>query len=180
MKFTLSWLKEHLETDATVDAIADKLNAIGLEVEGVENAAEKLAEFRIAKVLSARAILNLQKLIRSVPVGDYVEEYVTRLVRSTRPADPLAPEFVRKMVDFGAGPRAGIFLIQGARAMAAMDGRFSVAIDDVKKVANPVLRHRVSTNFQAQAEGKTSEDVILQLLKTVGEPEIGKYDKRKK
>ncbi len=134
----------------------------------------------IAKVLSARAILNLQKLIRSVPVGDYVEEYVTRLVRSTRPADPLAPEFVRKMVDFGAGPRAGIFLIQGARAMAAMDGRFSVAIDDVKKVAIPVLRHRVSTNFQAQAEGKTSEDVIHQLLKTVGEPEIGKYDKRKK
>jgi MoxR-like ATPase len=134
----------------------------------------------IAKVLSARAILNLQKLIRSVPVGDYVEEYVTRLVRSTRPADPLAPDFVRKMVDFGAGPRAGIFLIQGARAMAAMDGRFSVAVDDVKKVAIPVLRHRVSTNFQAQAEGKSSEDVIHQLLKTVSEPEIGKYDKRKK
>jgi MoxR-like ATPase len=64
--------------------------------------------------------------------------------------------------------------------MAAMDGRFSVAIDDVKKVAIPVLRHRVSTNFQAQAEGKTSEDVIAQLLKVVDDPDIGKYEKRKR
>ena len=84
------------------------------------------------------------------------------------------------MVDWGAGPRAGIFLIQGGKAIAAMDGRFSVAIDDIKKVAIPVLRHRISTNFQAQAEGKTSEDIIQQLLATVGEPEPPKYEKRKK
>lgn len=64
--------------------------------------------------------------------------------------------------------------------MAAMDGRFSVAIDDIKKVAVPVLRHRVSTNFQAQAEGKTSDDVVKKLLETVKEPEVEKYDKRKK
>ncbi len=64
--------------------------------------------------------------------------------------------------------------------MAAMDGRFSVAIDDVKKVAIPVLRHRISTNFQAQAEGKTSEDVIGQLLQVIEDPEIAKYEKRKK
>jgi len=134
----------------------------------------------ITKVLSGRAILNMQKLVRSVPVGDYVKDYVTRLVRATRPLDPTAPEFVKKMVDWGAGPRAGIFLVQGARAMAAMDGRFSVAIDDVKKVAIPVLRHRVSTNFQAQAEGKTSEDVITQLLKVIDDPDVGKYEKRKK
>ena len=134
----------------------------------------------VSKVLSGRAIMNLQKLVRSVPVGDYVKEYVTKLVRSTRPKDPSAPEFVRKMVDWGAGPRAGIFLIQGARAMAAMDGRFSVAIDDVKKVAVPVLRHRVSSNFQAQAEGKSSEDVIMKLLEVVKEPEVEKYEKRKK
>jgi MoxR-like ATPase len=134
----------------------------------------------ITKVLSSRAIVNLQKLVRSVPVGDYVKEYTTRLVRSTRPRDPAAPDFVKKMVDWGAGPRAGIFLIQGARAMAAMDGRFSVAIDDVKKVAVPVLRHRVSTNFQAQAEGKTSDDVVLKLLETVKEPEVEKYEKKKK
>ncbi len=134
----------------------------------------------LTKVLSSKAIVNLQKLIRSVPVGDYVNDYVARLVRATRPRDETAPAFVRKMVDWGAGPRAGQFLIRGAKAMAAMDGRFSVAIDDIKKVAVPVLRHRVSTNFQAQAEGKTSEDVIQQLLATVSEPEPAKYEKRKK
>jgi MoxR-like ATPase len=134
----------------------------------------------VTKVLSGRAILNMQKLVRSVPVGDFVTEYVTKLVRATRPKEGTAPEFVRRMVDWGAGPRAGIFLVHGARAMAAMDGRFSVAIDDVKKVAIPVLRHRVSTNFQAQAEGKTSEDVIQKLLDSIQPPEIGKYDRKRK
>ena len=71
----------------------------------------------------------------------------------TRPKDARAPAFVRELVDWGAGPRAGQFLIHGGKALAAMDGRFSVAIDDIRKVAVPVLRHRVSTNFQAQAEG---------------------------
>ncbi len=134
----------------------------------------------LTKVLSGKAIINMQKLVRSVPVGEYVIDFATRLVRATRPRDPSAPEFVRKMVDWGAGPRAGIFLIQGGKAMAAMDGRFSVAIDDIKKVAIPVLRHRISTNFQAQAEGKTSEDIIQQLLASVGEPEPPKYEKRRK
>jgi MoxR-like ATPase len=134
----------------------------------------------ITKVLSGRAILNMQKLVRSVPVGDYVKDYVTRLVRATRPKDPTAPEVVRKMVDWGAGPRAGQFLIQGGKAVAAMDGRFSVALDDIKRVAIPVLRHRVSTNFQAQAEGKTSEDIVQQLLAVIGEPEVPKYGPRKR
>jgi MoxR-like ATPase len=134
----------------------------------------------LTKVLSGKAIVNMQKLVRSVPVGEYVIDFATRLVRATRPRDPSAPEFVRKMVDWGAGPRAGIFLIQGGKAIAAMDGRFSVAVDDIKKVAIPVLRHRISTNFQAQAEGKTSEDIIQQLLATVGEPEPAKYEKRRK
>jgi MoxR-like ATPase len=134
----------------------------------------------ISKVLSARAIVNLQKLVRSVPAGDYVREYAVRLTRATRPRDPIAPDFIKRMVDWGAGPRAGINLIQGAQAIAAMDGRYSVAVDDIKKVAIPVLRHRISTNFQAQAEGVTTEDVIERLLKTVGEPDIGKYDKKRK
>ena len=134
----------------------------------------------LTKVLSGKEIVNLQKLVRGVPVGDYVRDYVARLVRATRPKDPTAPDFVKKMVDWGAGPRAGIFLIMGGKAMAAMDGRFSVAIDDIKKVAIPVLRHRISTNFQAQAEGRTSEDMITQLLSVVGEPEVAKYDKRKR
>jgi MoxR-like ATPase len=134
----------------------------------------------LTKVLSGRGIVNMQKLVRKVAVGDYVREYVARLVRATRPRSAEAPDFVRKMVDWGAGPRAGIALIEGAKAMAAMDGRFSVAVADVKKVAVPVLRHRISANFQAQAEGKTSEDVIGQLLAVVGEPEPAKYVKPKK
>jgi MoxR-like ATPase len=132
----------------------------------------------LTTVLSGKAIMNLQKLVRSVPVGDYVIDYVTRLVRATRPKDPSSPEFVRKMVDWGAGPRAGQFLIQGGKAMAAMDGRFSVAVDDIRRVAIPVLRHRISTNFQAQAEGKTSEDIVQQLLTAIGDPEVAKYEKR--
>jgi MoxR-like ATPase len=134
----------------------------------------------LTRVLSGKAIVNLQKLVRSVPVGDYVNDYVVRLVRATRPSEPSAPDFVKKMVDWGAGPRAGQFLVKGGQAMAAMDGRFSVAIDDIKKVAIPVLRHRVSTNFQAQAEGKSSEDIIQQLLATFGDPEPPKYDRRKR
>ncbi len=132
----------------------------------------------LTKVLSAKAILNLQKLIHSVPVGDFVKDYIVRLVRATRPADPSAPDFVKKMVDYGAGTRAAIFLAEAGRAFAAMDGRFSVAIDDVKKAAIPVLRHRISTNFQAQAEGKRSEDIIQQLLAHVGEREEKKYVSR--
>lgn len=134
----------------------------------------------LVKVLSAKAITNLQKLVKSVPVGEYVIDYVARLVRATRPKDPTAPPFIKQLVDWGAGPRAGQYLIMGAKAMAAMDGRFSVAIDDVKKVAVPVLRHRIGTNFQAQAEGKTSDDLVEQLLKTVTEPDLPKYVQRKR
>jgi MoxR-like ATPase len=134
----------------------------------------------LTRVLSGKAIVNLQKLVHSVALGDYVKEYIVRLVRASRPGDPSAPEFVKKMVNFGAGTRACIFLGKAGRAFAAMDGRFSVAVDDVKKAAIPVLRHRINTNFQAQAEGKTSEDVIAQLLATVGDPEVQKYEKRRR
>lgn len=131
----------------------------------------------VRKVLSAKAIVNLQKLVNSVAVSQYVIKYVSQLVRSTRPKDKLAPEFIKELVDWGAGPRAGQFLISGGKAMAAMDGRFSVSIDDVKKVALAVLRHRVSTNFQAQAEGMSTEDVIERLLKETPEPAVPKFEK---
>ncbi len=129
----------------------------------------------VSKVLSSRAILNLQKLVGSVAVSEYIIKYVAALVRATRPKDETAPDFVKELVDWGAGPRAGQFLIHGGKALAAMDGRFTVAIEDVQKVAIPVLRHRVSTNFQAQAEGMTTEDVIAKLLEAIAVPEIEKY-----
>ena len=129
----------------------------------------------VEKVLSSKAILNVQKLVGSVAVSEYVIQYVASLVRATRPRDESAPEFVKELVDWGAGPRAGQYLIQGGKAVAAMDGRFSVGIQDVKKVALPVLRHRVGTNFQAQAEGMTTEDVIARLLEEVSTPDIPKF-----
>jgi len=130
----------------------------------------------IRKILSAKAIVNLQKLVFSVAVSQYIVKYVAALVRATRPRDESAPDYVRELVDWGAGPRAGQFLIQGGKALAAMDGRFSVGIEDVKKIAIPVLRHRISTNFQAQAEGMTNEDVINRLLSDIPTPEIPKFE----
>ncbi|MGE0535598.1 MAG: AAA family ATPase [Pirellulales bacterium] len=131
----------------------------------------------VRKVLSGRAIVNLQKLVASVAVSEYIVKYVAALVRATRPADTSAPDYVKELVDWGAGPRAGQFLIQGGKAIAAMDGRFSVALDDVKKIAVPVLRHRISTNFQAQAQGLTTEGVIEKLLAQVPAPEIPKFER---
>ena len=145
------------------------------EEEQILTATTRSDKPEVSKVLSARAILNLQKLVGSVAVSEYIIKYVASLVRATRPKDESAPEFVRELVDWGAGPRAGQFLIHGGKALAAMDGRFTVAIEDVQKVAIPVLRHRVSTNFQAQAEGMTTEDVINRLLETIPVPEIPKY-----
>jgi len=145
------------------------------EEEQILTATTRNEKPEVSKVLSARAILNLQKLVGSVAVSEYIIKYVAALVRATRPKDDSAPEFVQEMVDWGAGPRAGQFLIHGGKALAAMDGRFTVAIEDVQKVAIPVLRHRVSTNFQAQAEGMTTEDVINRLLEVIPVPEIPKY-----
>ncbi len=129
----------------------------------------------VRKVLSSKAILYLQKQINQIEVGPLTINYVARLVRATRPSDESAPKFVRELVDWGAGPRAGQFLIAGGKAMAAMDGRPSVSLSDIRKVAVPVLRHRLSTNFQAQAEGLTSEAVIQRLIDEVPEPTVKKY-----
>jgi MoxR-like ATPase len=148
------------------------------EEERILSATTKGESHELKKVLSGRAIVNLQKLVTSVPISDYVVKYAARIVRATRPADPSAPEFVKELVDWGAGPRAGQNLILGGKAMAAMDGRFNVSLDDIRKVAVPVLRHRISTNFQAQAEGQTTESVIQRLIKEIKEPEVPKYDRR--
>ena len=131
----------------------------------------------IRKVLSAKAILNLQKLVTSVAVSQYIVQYAARLVRATRPKDPSAPQFIRDLIDWGAGPRAGQYLIMGGKALAAMDGRFSVSIEDIQKVCIPVLRHRISANFQAQAEGMTTEDLIQRLIRETPPPVIPKYEK---
>ncbi len=134
----------------------------------------------MTKVLTGERIMAWQKLVRKIEVPGFVIDFIVKLVRATRPKDPTAPDLVKRLVDWGAGPRAGQFLVRAGQAFAAMDGRPSVAIDDVKKGAIPVLRHRVSANFQAQAEGKSSDDIVSELLKVVSEPEPAKYVPRKK
>jgi MoxR-like ATPase len=132
----------------------------------------------LGRVLSSKAIVTIQKIIHTQTlISDKVIDYAVRLVRATRPDDPTAPEFVKRMVDWGAGPRAGIFLQAAGKAFAAMDGRPTVSEDDVQKAAIPVLRHRISTNFQAQAEGKSSDDIVRQLLATVRPAEEERYVK---
>ncbi len=127
-------------------------------------------------VLNDRQILNMQRLVASVPISEFVISYVAKLVRATRPSDPTAPDFVKEMVDWGAGPRAGQFLIMGGKAFAAMEGRYTVSIDDVRRVAVPVLRHRIGCNFAAQAEGVDAVEIVKRLLKSVPEPEPPKYE----
>ncbi len=129
----------------------------------------------VRKVLTAKAIVYLQKQINQIEIGPLTINYVARLVRATRPKSDESPKFVKELIDWGAGPRAGQYLISGAKAMAALDGRPSVSLADVRRVAIPVLRHRISPNFQAQAEGYTSEAIIERLLNEVPEPKIQKY-----
>jgi len=147
------------------------------EEEKILSSTTKGETVELKKVLSGKAIVNLQKLVTSVPISDYAVKYVTRLVRATRPADPQTPQFVKDFIDWGAGPRAGQNLILGGKAMAAMDGRFSVSLDDIRKVAVPVLRHRLSTNFQAQAEGQNTDSIIKRLIAEIREPDVPKYER---
>ena len=130
----------------------------------------------IRKVLSAKSILYLQRQIGQIEVAPLTVNYVARLVRATRPSDGSSPKFIQDLVDWGAGPRAGQNLIAGGKAVAAMDGRPSVSLDDIRKVAVPVLRHRISTNFQAQAEGLSTENIIARLMDEVPEPTVPKYE----
>jgi MoxR-like ATPase len=131
---------------------------------------------RLESVLSGQQILDCQDLVQEIVASPYVVRYATSLIRASRPVSDTAPEFVRKMVDWGAGPRAGQHMILGAKAMAAMDGRFNVAIGDIQEVAVPVLRHRIACNFQAQAEGVDSVSIVRMLLDEIPEPDVQKYE----
>jgi len=123
-------------------------------------------EASLERVLSGADILELQKLIRRVPAGEHVVRYAVRLARATR-SGPDAPEFVRQWVSWGAGPRASQYLVLGAKTRAVLRGRFAPGIEDVRAVAPAVLRHRIVTNFTAEAEGVKPERIIQELLTSV-------------
>jgi len=117
--------------------------------------------------LNAEEIIRLQAVVKRVPVGDHVIDFAARLARATRPKSDEAPEFVKEMVSWGAGPRAGISLISAAKAHAVLRGRFHATTADVAAVAKPVLRHRVITTFNAEAAGITSDEIIRRLVETL-------------
>jgi MoxR-like ATPase len=125
------------------------------------------ADVEIERVLSAEQIIKLQDLVRRVPVGDHVYEYALALVRATRPSESGASDFVRHWLSWGAGPRAGQFLILAAKARALMLGRMHVMLEDIEAAAAPVLRHRLVPNFNAEAEGVTVEQIIDKILSLV-------------
>lgn len=117
--------------------------------------------------LTGAQILALQEVVRRVPVAEHVYVYARDLVRATRPSEEEAPKFVREYISWGAGPRAGQYLVIGAKARAILEGRFHVSTEDVKAVAHPVLRHRIVTTFHADSEHVTADDVIDMLLKKI-------------
>jgi MoxR-like ATPase len=129
-------------------------------------------------VLEGAEVLRLQGIVRQMPVSEHVVEYAVRLVRATRPGGGEAAEFIREWLTWGAGPRGAQYLVLGAKARAVLHGRYNVNCDDVRAVALPVLRHRLFTNFHADAEGVKSDDIVRRLVETVGEPSAEEYRRR--
>jgi MoxR-like ATPase len=127
----------------------------------------------VSPVVNAEGVLALQRLVRDVAVADDLLRYTAALVRATRPADDGAPDEVRNWVRWGAGPRAGQSLIVAAKARALLDGRLHVAPADIRRLAAPVLRHRVLVNFHAEADGIRADDVVELVLNRVQPPRGG-------
>jgi len=125
-------------------------------------------------ILSAADILHVQKVLRKLPVSDHVVDYAVSLARATRPKEPNVPAFINDWLTWGAGPRAAQYLVLGAKANALLNGRLNVSCDDVRRVAKPVLRHRLFTNFNADAEGIGPDQVVDRLLQVV--PEAGSHE----
>ena len=121
-------------------------------------------EGEVKALMDADDILQLQEIVKRVPVGDHVIDFAADIARATRPNAGEAPEFVKEMVGWGAGPRAGIALVSAAKAHAVLRGRFHATTQDVAAVAHPVLRHRVLTTFNAEASGVTSDSIVEMLL----------------
>lgn len=121
-------------------------------------------EATINALFNAEEILAVQHLVRRIPVPNNVVEYAVKLVNSTRPGTPTSSEYINQYLDWGAGPRASQNLVMGAKAHAAVGGKFSPDIEDVQAVAMGILRHRIIKNYKAEAEGISEEDIINQLL----------------
>jgi MoxR-like ATPase len=121
----------------------------------------------IERVVSATELLEMQDVVRKVPVADYVIRYAMKFTRATRKEKGQVPDFIRDYVTWGAGPRASQYLVLAAKARAVLRGRFHVSCDDVRAVAAPVLRHRIITNFNAEADGVKPDDIVRRLIDVI-------------
>ena len=120
---------------------------------------------QLNKILSGKDLILYQDLVRYVPIADNVVEYVVKLVAKSRPKNPNAPDYVKKYISYGAGPRASQYLVLGAKVRALLDGRFTPSIEDIRALATSVLRHRLVMNFNAEAEGVSTIELIEKLTK---------------
>lgn len=136
------------------------------ELQIVENTTG-VSDIEITPQLDARQIIELQQAIRSLPVSDHVLQYAVRLARASRPDHPDADDEIKRWVSWGAGPRASQYLVLGAKAAAALDGRLTPAEEDVRKVASIVLSHRILLSFAAEAEGMSSDHIVEHLLSKI-------------
>ena len=148
-----------------------------VEEEAIVMATTSRRAVELRQVLSGEDLVRLQGVVRDLPVSPHVVKYATRLVRMTRPKDPEAPAYIRDHVHCGAGPRAAQCLVLGAKARAILQGRLNVSCADVRSLALPVLRHRIFTNFTADSEGITPDDLVRRLLEAVPEPAVADYAK---
>jgi MoxR-like ATPase len=124
-------------------------------------------EFKITPTLAAEEIVALGQIVRRVPVADHIARYALQFTRLTRKEKGKVPDFIQDYVSWGAGPRASQYLVLGAKARAVLHGRYYVNSEDIRAVAFPVLRHRIMTNFNAEAEGIKPDDIIRQLIETI-------------
>jgi MoxR-like ATPase len=135
-----------------------------------------LRNIEFEKTIGGPEIIEYQKLVRKMPVAEPVTRYAVQLARVSRPSGPNPPDFIKQYVNYGASLRASQFLILGAKARALMNGRYNVSVEDVQKLCYPVFRHRILTNFHAESEGVTSDQIIKQLLDVVPVPKSGLKD----
>jgi len=143
----------------------------GGEEEEIVKTTTTVATHELSRILGADDITGFQRLVRRVPVSDHLVHYAVRLARATRPRENGAPDFIQKWVNWGAGPRASQYMILAAKTRAILDGRPTPGPDDVRFAAYPVLRHRIVTSFNAEADGVDSIEIVRRVLETVKDKE---------
>jgi MoxR-like ATPase len=126
-----------------------------------------IQQYELTEIMGGKEILELQEIVRRVPAAPHVIQYALRLTRATRVGRAGVPEFINEWVSWGAGPRASQYLVLAGKARAVLKGRYHVSTEDVQAVALPVLRHRILTNFNAEAEGVRSDDIVKRLIETI-------------